>query len=117
MSTQQALVQLAHDNGEDLPTTKYAVLPEENEVVVIERVPGATRAVPALEVSLTIALVSESNFYVGFAEDLSDGGIFVATSSFECGCAFSVAPSSFSLRPLPYTQAVSKKVQPSSIAR
>jgi uncharacterized protein (TIGR02266 family) len=79
MSTQQALVQAISNADDDLPTAKYAVLPEETEVVVIERAGSATGEVPALEVSLMVDLDSESNFYVGFAEDLSDGGIFVAT--------------------------------------
>jgi uncharacterized protein (TIGR02266 family) len=78
MTTQQALVQ-ANPNDDDSPTTKYAVVPQETDVVVIERAESATGEVPALEVSLMVDLDSESNFYVGFAEDLSDGGIFVAT--------------------------------------
>jgi uncharacterized protein (TIGR02266 family) len=101
MSTEQALVQPVHDGGDDLPTTKYAVLPEETEVVVIERAPGATGDVPNLEVSLTIDLASESNFYVGFAEDLSDGGIFVATyAPRKIGCLVDLAISLANEKPM-----------------
>jgi uncharacterized protein (TIGR02266 family) len=79
MSTQQAFLRAITNRDDDLPTTKHAVLPQETDVVVIERAESATGEVPALEVSLMVDLDSESNFYVGFAEDLSDGGIFVAT--------------------------------------
>ena len=45
------------------------------------------------------------------------GGILVATTTRASRCAASIRPSSVSLWPLPYTQAVSKKLQPSASAR
>src|SRR5688572_25460809 len=45
------------------------------------------------------------------------GGTFVATYSFLPGCRPRRSPSSFSLRPMPYAKAVSKKLHPSSTAR
>jgi uncharacterized protein (TIGR02266 family) len=77
MSTRQALVQRASDGDDDLPTAKFATLPEHGDSDVIDLTKGDADELPSFEVS--IDLQSESNFYVGFAEDLSDGGIFVAT--------------------------------------
>jgi len=68
------------DEDDDAPTAKVSVALNEIEVVVVERSHDergerATR----LDVSLMISVDSDSNFYVGFTENLSDGGVFVAT--------------------------------------
>jgi uncharacterized protein (TIGR02266 family) len=66
------------DNDDDAPTAKLAVVP--NEVVLVDRIRNERDERPTrLDVSLMVSIDSESNFYVGFAENLSDGGIFVAT--------------------------------------
>ncbi|HZU83711.1 MAG TPA: TIGR02266 family protein [Polyangiaceae bacterium] len=41
--------------------------------------PADLRAYPRRHVEIDITLVSESQFYAGFSENLSEGGIFVAT--------------------------------------
>src|SRR4051812_29423277 len=40
---------------------------------------GERRSVDRFESSFDVDMTSESNFFKGFSEDLSDGGIFVAT--------------------------------------
>jgi uncharacterized protein (TIGR02266 family) len=48
----------------------------------IKRTPPAhtvRRAYPRRHVRVDVSMVSESNFYLGFSEDVSEGGIFVAT--------------------------------------
>jgi uncharacterized protein (TIGR02266 family) len=63
---------------DDIPTAKFAVMAD-SDVVVVERAVEQDERAPRLEVSLAVSVASNSNFYVGFAENLSDGGIFVAT--------------------------------------
>ena len=44
------------------------------------RVPGIERrTAPRVEVDVAVGFRSESNFYTGFTEDVSQGGLFVAT--------------------------------------
>jgi uncharacterized protein (TIGR02266 family) len=40
---------------------------------------GVRRAYPRRHIRVDVSMVSESNFYLGFSEDVSEGGIFVAT--------------------------------------
>jgi uncharacterized protein (TIGR02266 family) len=69
------------DEDDDATTSKFAVLPHEIEVVVVERPRQVERdeGAPRLDVTLMVTVDSDSNFYVGFTENLSDGGVFVAT--------------------------------------
>ncbi len=69
------------DEDDDAPTSKLAVMPHGIDVVVVERPRRTDRdeRTPRLDVSLMVSVDSDSNFYVGFTENLSDGGIFVAT--------------------------------------
>jgi uncharacterized protein (TIGR02266 family) len=70
-----------HDEDDDAPTSKIAVVPHEIDVIVVEQSARADRdeSAPRLDVSLMVSIDSDSNFYVGFTENLSDGGVFVAT--------------------------------------
>jgi uncharacterized protein (TIGR02266 family) len=48
--------------------------------VVKKPAPGAERrTAPRLELELEVGLSSESNFYTGLTQDISTGGLFVAT--------------------------------------
>ncbi len=74
-------IQETDSGDDDVPTSKFVAAPDRIEVIVIERherLLWGDRA-PLLEVSLMVTLESESNFYVGFTDNLSDGGVFVAT--------------------------------------
>ena len=71
-------------DDDDAPTSRYHVAPGTIEVVVVEkraRGEGADGAEEPtrLEVRLVVSVESESNFYIGFTENLSEGGVFVAT--------------------------------------
>lgn len=44
-----------------------------------ERQPHEHRASPRVDVESEITLVSEDNFYQGFSENISEGGLFVVT--------------------------------------
>jgi len=49
-------------------------------VEVIKTAHGAERrTAPRLELELEVGLTSESNFYTGLTQDISTGGLFVAT--------------------------------------
>ena len=54
----------------------FLLLPEKRPVsaAILER-----RMSPRVEIDIDVSFVSESNFFQGFSEDLSDGGLFVAT--------------------------------------
>jgi uncharacterized protein (TIGR02266 family) len=53
---------------------------ESGEVVIVERREHTNEErAPRLEVQLEVSIASESNFYAGFTENLSEGGVFVAT--------------------------------------
>lgn len=41
--------------------------------------PGQRRVAPRYKVELDVSLGSDHNFYVGFVENLSTGGVFIAT--------------------------------------
>ena len=41
------------------------------------------RKSPRVALETTVNMASDSNFYTGFSEDISDGGIFVATYSLQ----------------------------------
>jgi uncharacterized protein (TIGR02266 family) len=78
------------DEDEDAPTAKIAVVSNGIDVVVVDRPHRVDRdeGAPRLDVSLMVSIDSESNFYVGFTENLSDGGVFVATHAPRpIGCA------------------------------
>ncbi len=72
---------LARVVEEEIPTSRWSAQPELSDVVVVDRArsPEADNRVPRLEVRLALNFSSESNFYVGFTENLSEGGVFVAT--------------------------------------
>ena len=76
-NAQRILYPVAKDHGIDAPPP----LP----VPVQQRESGLPdpwadrRASPRREVETEVSFTSESNFYQGFSEDLSDGGLFVAT--------------------------------------
>ena len=71
------------DDEDDARTAKFRRVADKDkvEVLVVERPELQLRdsATPRIEISLMVTLESDSNFYVGFAENLSDGGVFVAT--------------------------------------
>jgi uncharacterized protein (TIGR02266 family) len=67
------------EDEDDRTTSKGAVLWANSEVIVVERREPTDERQPRLDVSLTVSFDSGSNFYVGFTENLSDGGVFVAT--------------------------------------
>lgn len=82
-------LELICEAGDDAPTSKWKTTPERIDAVVErpERIVGDQRP-PRIEVTLVVTVESESNFYVGFTENLSDGGVFVATHApREIGCA------------------------------
>jgi uncharacterized protein (TIGR02266 family) len=72
---------LLADDDEDVQTRRFVRVPDKIDVLVVERNEAQARdeRTPRLEISLMVTLESDSNFYVGFAENLSDGGVFVAT--------------------------------------
>jgi len=72
---------LPTDDDDDAPTAKLAVRPNGIDVVVVDRTRRLDRdeQAPRLDVSLMVSVDSDSNFYVGLTENLSDGGVFVAT--------------------------------------
>ena len=55
--------------------------PDEAEVVIVKRSDpaGIDPRAPRVEIMLAVSIESESNFYAGFTENLSECGIFVAT--------------------------------------
>jgi uncharacterized protein (TIGR02266 family) len=69
------------DNEHD-STSKVVVDCADTGGVVVERRERTEEQGPRLEVSLAVGIDSDSNFYVGFTENLSNGGIFVATHAF-----------------------------------
>jgi len=77
------------DPDDDAPTSKFSALPEKiDDVVVVERRASDARGeVNRVEVRLGVGIESESNFYIGCTENLSEGGVFVATHSLcKIGC-------------------------------
>lgn len=58
---------LAHEPGDEAKFTRIGLAPD------------SRRAHARFAVDLDVTLVSDHNFYAGFAENLSGGGIFVAT--------------------------------------
>jgi uncharacterized protein (TIGR02266 family) len=66
---------------DEIPTSRFLAVRDKGDVIVVERRdhdgPRQDRA--RLEVRLIVSVSSESNFYIGFTENLSDGGVFVAT--------------------------------------
>jgi uncharacterized protein (TIGR02266 family) len=66
-------------DDDDHTTAKGTVLWANSEVTVVERRNRTNEREPRFDVSLTVSVDSGSNFYVGFTENLSDGGVFVAT--------------------------------------
>src|SRR5882724_930828 len=67
---------------DDMPTSKFSAVPEKIDGVVVERRARESGGeVDRLEVSLGVGIESESNFYIGCTENVSDGGVFVATHS------------------------------------
>src|SRR5258706_6360049 len=75
------------DLDDDEPTSKWIAVPEKiDDVVVVERRARGGEG-DRLEVRLGVGIESESNFYIGCTENLSDGGVFVATHSLcKIGC-------------------------------
>ncbi len=71
------------DRDDDMPTSKWSAVPERiDDVVVVERrASGTVGEVARIEVRLVVGIESESNFYIGCTENISDGGVFVATHS------------------------------------
>ena len=72
---------LARAIDDEIPASRGDAEPELSDVVLVDR-PHAADAddrIPRLEVRLALNFSSESNFYVGFTENLSEGGVFVAT--------------------------------------
>ena len=68
------------DGASKFPTEASMAGWQGSEVVIVhrtERVEGAMS--PRAEVSLAVSVESESNFYAGFTENLSECGVFVAT--------------------------------------
>jgi uncharacterized protein (TIGR02266 family) len=63
----------------DGPTSRRKTVPEAVETVVERSEQVDERRRPRIEVTLMVTVESESNLYVGFTENLSDGGVFVAT--------------------------------------
>ncbi|MCZ7681583.1 MAG: TIGR02266 family protein [Sandaracinaceae bacterium] len=60
------------------------------------------RRTPRVELTTELTLYSESNFYAGFTEDISEGGVFVATyAKLPVGAAVSLhlsLPGDFEIR-------------------
>lgn len=53
---------------------------DNSEVIVVRRDRASTEPrAPRIEVMLWVTVASESNFYAGFTENLSECGVFVAT--------------------------------------
>jgi uncharacterized protein (TIGR02266 family) len=68
------------DEDDDVPTNRVPSGAHEVDVVVVERsLDERGERATRLDVSLMVSIDSDSNFYVGFTENLSDGGVFVAT--------------------------------------
>jgi uncharacterized protein (TIGR02266 family) len=59
----------------------YGSSSDGSEVVIVNRAiePGLEPRAPRIEVRLGVDIESESNFYAGFTENLSECGVFVAT--------------------------------------
>lgn len=72
---------LRTDDEDDAQTRKFYRVPDAIDVLVVDRQESQVQGerAPRLEISLMVTLETDSNFYVGFAENLSDGGVFVAT--------------------------------------
>jgi uncharacterized protein (TIGR02266 family) len=71
---------LARETDSGANTSSRKAVPEGNDTPVEqrERSEGERRR-PRIEVTLMVTVESESNLYVGFTENLSEGGVFVAT--------------------------------------
>lgn len=61
------------------PPSKVDPLPEEPAMSPVPSLRPSVRAHERRAVELEVDFASDSNFYVGFAENLSGGGVFVAT--------------------------------------
>ena len=75
----------AADDALDAPSDgasgHHEVVSDAPDVVIVRRgaESGFPRRPPRLEVRLVVSVESESNFYAGFTENLSESGVFVAT--------------------------------------
>jgi len=70
----------AHVDENILPT-RMSVIGGNDVVAIRQHESRDTTRQARFEVSLLVGVESESNFYVGFTENLSEGGVFVATHS------------------------------------
>jgi uncharacterized protein (TIGR02266 family) len=62
------------------PTEAVMAAWQGSEVVIVDRAERVDEGlIPRLEVILAVSVESESNFYAGFTENLSECGVFVAT--------------------------------------
>jgi uncharacterized protein (TIGR02266 family) len=80
-AAQRALYPVARAHGVDAPPP----LPATPARGSAEAGPGGTerRASPRVDLEVEVGLEGENNFYQGFSEDVSDGGLFVATYQLE----------------------------------
>lgn len=77
-NAQRILYPVARDHGIDAPPPLPEPVPERTSGLPPDSW-ADRRASPRAEVETEISFTSDSNFYQGFSEDLSDGGVFVAT--------------------------------------
>lgn len=61
---------------DNLPPAKWN---DAGEVAVVQQGTESERQASRVEVRLVVSVETESNFYTGFTENLSQGGVFVAT--------------------------------------
>src|SRR5436305_3844860 len=73
-------VELAGEGGDEAVTARRKTVPGRTDTLVErkDRIEQERRR-PRIEVTLMVTVESESNLYVGFTENLSEGGVFVAT--------------------------------------
>lgn len=66
---------------ETLAAAQHVLYPlaRANGIVEPPPLPHERRASPRVELNVDVSFASENNFYQGFSEDISDGGLFVAT--------------------------------------
>ena len=60
--------------------------PASSGVNDLDRPESCRRQYPRIDASFDMSLESEHNFYMGFTENLSEGGVFVAAWAFSTGC-------------------------------
>src|SRR6187401_2236411 len=60
---------------------EHEISREPRDVVIVQRgiESGFPTRSPRMEVRLVVSIESDSNFYAGFTENLSESGVFVAT--------------------------------------